>query len=171
MYWHHFIYWVSCIFKLNKNKVIHFKGPMPAGLTQFLIKDALKVRHNSWQLKALYKWWKVLFIPPWKLFLFLSYLNFCPDFFGHVGKWLDKKAKVNLKTHNAINWETNKCNTQHCQCIILRNISARKGNQAIKFVYLIYMRIIFLQNSYTKYGGETSRRAFYEKLELSTSLS
>ena len=23
-------------------------------------------------------------------------LNFCPDFFGHVGKWLDKKYNVNF---------------------------------------------------------------------------
>ena len=28
------------------------------------------------------------------LFSFFRYLNFCPDFFGQVGKQLDKKAKV-----------------------------------------------------------------------------
>ena len=27
----------------------------------------------------------------------LRYLNFCPGFFDHVGKWLDKKASVNFK--------------------------------------------------------------------------
>ena len=29
---------------------------------------------------------------PQKSFLGLRYLNFCPDFFGHEGKQLDKKA-------------------------------------------------------------------------------
>ena len=29
--------------------------------------------------------------------IMLRYLNFCPDFFGHVGKRLDKKVKVNFK--------------------------------------------------------------------------
>ena len=27
----------------------------------------------------------------------LIYLNFCPDFFDHIGKRLNKKAKVNFK--------------------------------------------------------------------------
>ena len=31
------------------------------------------------------------------LALFLSYLHFCLEFFSHVGKRLDKKAKANLK--------------------------------------------------------------------------
>ena len=33
-----------------------------------------------------------------KLFLFLRYLNFCPEFFGHVGKQLGKKAKLKFMT-------------------------------------------------------------------------
>ena len=32
-----------------------------------------------------------------KLLSFLRYLNFCPDFFDHVGKGLDKKDKVSFK--------------------------------------------------------------------------
>ena len=36
------------------------------------------------------------------LFVF-RYLNFCPHFFGHVGKRPDKKTKVN----NVIDWKTN----------------------------------------------------------------
>ena len=31
-----------------------------------------------------------------KAFLFLRYFNFCPDFV-HLGKQLDKKAKINFK--------------------------------------------------------------------------
>ena len=60
----------------------------------------------------------MLFISPQKLFSFLVYLNFFPDFFGPVSKKLDKKVKMNDVT----NWETNntyiaqisksKCNRQ-----------------------------------------------------------
>ena len=35
----------------------------------------------------------------------LRYLNFCPDFFGVIGKGLDKKAKVNFNIYDIINWE------------------------------------------------------------------
>ena len=42
----------------------------------------------------------------------------------------------------------------------------------MKFVQLkeYNMRNIFLEKSYTKYGGETSPRPFSEKLKLSISL-
>ena len=40
----------------------------------------------------------MIFIPPYKLFSFIRYFHCYCDFFGLVGKWLDKKAKVNLKT-------------------------------------------------------------------------
>ena len=45
----------------------------------------------------------------------LRNLNFCPDFFGHVEKRLDKKAKVNFTIYNVINWETNNYNTLAAQ--------------------------------------------------------
>ena len=35
---------------------------------------------------------------------------FVLTFFGHVGKWLDKKAKVNFKLYDVRNWETNNYN-------------------------------------------------------------
>ena len=55
---------------------------------------------------------------------------------------------------------------------ILGNISRSKENQTIKFGQLIEynMRNIFLKNSYTKCGGETSPRPFSEKFKLSISL-
>ena len=31
-----------------------------------------------------------------KAFLTITYSNFCFDFFDHIGKWLDKIAKVNF---------------------------------------------------------------------------
>ena len=36
------------------------------------------------------------------LFSFLRYLSFCLDFCGRVGKYLDKKAKVNFKFFDII---------------------------------------------------------------------
>ena len=33
-------------------------------------------------------------------------LNFCADFFGNVGKRLDKKVKVNFEMYDVINQET-----------------------------------------------------------------
>ena len=48
----------------------------------------------------------------------LKILNFCPDFFGHVGKQLDEKAKVNFKIYDVINCETNNYNTHIAQYLI-----------------------------------------------------
>ena len=45
-----------------------------------------------------------------KAFLFLSYLNLCRDFLCRVGKLLDKKAEVNCKIYDVINWKTNTYN-------------------------------------------------------------
>ena len=52
------------------------------------------------------------------------------------------------------------------------NISRSKGNQTMKFGQLTEcnMRNIFLEKSYTKCDGETSRRPLFEKLKLSISL-
>ena len=46
---------------------------------------------------------------------------------------------------------------------MLLNISRSKGNWTIKFGQLVEynMRNIFLENSYTKYGGETIPRPVY----------
>ena len=47
--------------------------------------------------------------------LFLRYLNLRPDFFSHVGKWLDKKTKVHLNIYDVTDWETNNYITQISQ--------------------------------------------------------
>ena len=57
----------------------------------------------------------MFFISSLKLFLFLRYLDFCPDFFGHVGKRFHKKAKVNLKIYDVYNLETSKYYTHITQ--------------------------------------------------------
>ena len=41
------------------------------------------------------------------IFVIFRYLNFCPDFYDHVGKKSDKKTKVNFKIYSIKNWETN----------------------------------------------------------------
>ena len=53
------------------------------------------------------------------------------------------------------------------------SISISKGNQAIKLGHLIErnMRNNFLEESYTKCGGETSPRPFSKKLKLDMSLN
>ena len=55
---------------------------------------------------------------------------------------------------------------------MLSNISRSKGNQTMKFgSFKEYnMRNIFLEKSYTKYGGKTIPRPFSKKSILSISL-
>ena len=55
---------------------------------------------------------------------------------------------------------------------ILPNVSRSKCNHTMKFAQLIEynMRNIFLEKSYTKYGGETSPRPFSGKIKLTISL-
>ena len=45
-----------------------------------------------------------------KTFFFLEIFEFFPDFFGHVGKRLDKKAKINFKAYDVTSWEINNYN-------------------------------------------------------------
>ena len=75
--------------------------------------------------------------------MFLRNLNFCPDFFGYVGKRLDKRAKVNNKNYYVINWKTNNYNTHIAQYLKgmkfgqlmnyeTRNIFLRKNMQNMR---------------------------------------
>ena len=67
---------------------------------------------------------------------------------------------------------TSRPGLQRIAILILTNISRSKGNQAMKFGQLIKynMRNIFLENSYTKWDGETIPRPFFKKSKLSISL-
>ena len=58
--------------------------------------------------------------------------KFRPDFFDHIGKWFDEKAKVNFEIYSDINWETNNENVH-----IARYLINNKGNQTMKFGQLI----------------------------------
>ena len=79
--------------------------------------------------------------------------------FDQVKKQLIKKIRLISK------FMTSQPGKQTISIHILPNISRSKGNQTIKFVQLIKynMRKIFLENSYTKCGGETIPRSFSKK--------
>ena len=102
----------------------------------------------------------MLFISRQKLFSFSRYLRY------HVGKWLDKKDKINFKFYDVTVWLTK------IVIPILPKILRSKGNQTVKLGQLIEcnMSNIFLEKSYTKCGWETSPRPFSGKLKLSISL-
>ena len=55
---------------------------------------------------------------------------------------------------------------------VLPNNSRSNGNQAMKFGQLLEnnKRNIFVEKSYTKFGGKTIPRRFSKKLKLSISL-
>ena len=101
----------------------------------------------------------MFFISPQKLFSFSRYLNFCLDFLVMWKNSLIRKIKLISKFVTSI--------AKH----IFTNVSRTKGNQAMKFCQLVEqnMRKIFLEKSYTKFGGGTSPKSFSEKSKLSIS--
>ena len=84
-------------------------------------------------------------------------------FLGHVEKRLDYKDKVHFKIYDVTTGQ--KTIAIH---ILPNNILRSKGNQTIKFGQLIEynLRNIFLEKSYTKWGGETIPRPFSKKLSI-----
>ena len=69
--------------------------------------------------------------------------------------------------YDVATWLTNNCNTH-----VTQHLTRSKGNQAMEFGQLMEynMRNIFLEKSYTKYGGETIPRSFSKNPKLSISL-
>ena len=72
---------------------------------------------------------KARFVP--KIFQFLS------QRFGHVGKLVDQKDKVNFKIYGVTTWKINNCNTHIAQYIKM----CLYINQTIKFGQLIECNI------------------------------
>ena len=72
----------------------------------------------------------------------LKTFNLLSCFLGLAGNRSDKKAKINFKIYDVINWETNSHNT------CLANILKSKSNQNMKFGQLIEYKVIkfFLKN-------------------------
>ena len=90
-----------------------------------------QVWDNSWQLKALKRWWKMLFISHQKLFLFSRYLNFCLDFLVMQQNGLLRKIRL------VSTFTTSQPGKETIVMYILPNISRSKGNQTMKFGELI----------------------------------
>ena len=65
-----------------------------------------------------------------KALFVLQILKFLSRRFGHTGKTLDQKDKVNFKIHDVTSWLTTVIHK-------LSNISQSKGNQTAKFDQLI----------------------------------
>ena len=80
-------------------------------------------------IKALQKWWKILFISSKNLFTFFRHLNACFAF-GLVGKWLGQKTKANFKFMESQNG-------QQINMHIFPNTSRSKDDQIMKFGQLI----------------------------------
>ena len=57
----------------------------------------------------------MLFMTPKKLFSLWIFSNFCADIFGHLGKRINRKTKVNFKIDEVTNWETNNYNIDFAQ--------------------------------------------------------
>ena len=114
------------------------------------------------------EWWKIIFISSQNLFLFSRDLNFSLDFLFWSWRktgWLEEQNFYQSLWHQSL---VNK-QMQH----VFWNISSKKGNQTTKFSQLIEynMKNIFLEISYTKWGGETINRPLSEWSKLSISLA
>ena len=83
----HFIYFFFCT---------RFK------ISYIFLEAYFQVCDNFWQLKVLYKWWKMLFYFTLKIFLVLEIFQIFFWIFGLAGKWFDKKAKLNFKIYDAL---------------------------------------------------------------------
>ena len=96
------------------------------------VKGGGKSKNDKFRAYVLYEWspskrswfyllqskpFKDIFISSEKLFSFLRYLQFCPNFFYYIGKQLDKKTKVNFKVYDVTNWNTNNCNKCTARCL------------------------------------------------------
>ena len=104
-------------------------------LSRLKIKSPLKLMKNTFYLS-------------WKLYSFLRYFHFCPDFLI-MEEWLISKVMTLQTGHQII-------------VIHIFNIPRSNGNQAMTIGHLIEYseRNIFLKNLCWKWGRETSSRSF-----------
>ena len=74
----------------------------------------LLLGRNFWQLKKLFQNNEkdfLFFYFVWKALSILKMFKFLFWLFGHVGKWLDNKAKFIFKIHDLKDWQRNNYNT------------------------------------------------------------
>ena len=121
------------------------KGTL-SGLRQILVaKSPFKMMKN-----AFYFTLKAIFIL--EIFKFLFWL------FGHVGKRLDKKPKINSKIYDVTNWVTDSYDTY-----IARYLKEVKA--------ISQMRNMFFEKSCTKCGRGTSPGYFFKNQHMESALS
>ena len=84
----------------------------------------------------------------------LKVLIFLSRLIDHVQEWLDLNDKVNFKIYDVTTWETN---------------NYFPISQEVKAIRKC-MRKVFLEKSYTEFGGETIPRPCSKKSKLSISL-
>ena len=78
-------------------------------------------------------------------------MNFCPRFFGNVGKWFD------LKIYDLTDLETNNCNTHNVQ-YFMKLSQPDNENWSVNST-----RNMFLEKSCKRCTGESSPRRFYSQ--------
>ena len=86
----------------------------------------------------------------------LEIFTFLPWLLGYVEKQLDKKAMANFKIYDIKNWAKNNYNTHIAQISRSKSNQTMKSGQSVEY----NMRNIFLEKSYSKWGGEAIRRPF-----------
>ena len=70
-----------------------------------------------WQLKALWKWWRLLFLSILKSLLFLEIFTFLSWRFSYIEKRFDTKVEVVFKIYEVKDWTTNNYNIQTAKYI------------------------------------------------------
>ena len=110
-----------------------------------------------YSLKALLKWWKVLFISSCKFFLFSRYLSFFLDLLVMYRENVIRKIWLISK------FITSQPCYQKIKIHVMSIVSYSKGNQTVKFVQLIeYNKIIFFSlKSCIKWIRETNSRSLF----------
>ena len=79
----------------------------------FILKVQTHIWDNFW--KPFKSDEKCFFISCKKLLSFSRYYHFLSRLFGHVGKLLEKKVKVNFKIYDVTGWTANDYNTHIAQ--------------------------------------------------------
>ena len=124
---------------------------------------------KSWFYLLQWKLFKIMsnvFISSQKLFSFLRYLDFRPEFLIHAGKRLDERAKANFKLYDITDWETNNYNKHIAQHLKKCWQPESEICQLIEY----NMRNIFLENHTQGVVEKLIPDALMKKLKLSISL-
>ena len=112
-----------------------------------------------WQLKVLWKWWKMLFMSPERLFSFTRYLNFCLEFLIMQRNGFIRKIRLISK------FVTLQPGKQRIIIHILHNISRSKDKQTMKFGQLIeYKKEIFFLKNHAQIWWRSYSQTLFEHI-------